>query len=125
MRSTAELAFVGRGRELAALRGAFDRRPGAVIVEGPAGIGKTSLVERFADGVRARWASGDESETLVAFGVADQMVRRAGQRLVAGDHVAVGLELLALLAGEDAPQAIVVDDAHWADEPSLRALLFA
>jgi hypothetical protein len=45
--------FVGRARELAALRDAFDeaRRGGSVVVvvTGPSGIGKTTLVQRFLD----------------------------------------------------------------------------
>src|SRR5690242_17081232 len=99
-------AFVGRERELAALRSALDTarsgHPAVVVVEGEPGIGKTSLVERLLSTTRrtrAIRASGDESERLVAFGVADQLLRRAGRPgvLDAGDHVTVGLAILDLL----------------------------
>ena len=43
--------FVGRAGELEALREEFKeaklRRPRLVLIEGPAGIGKTQLVRRF------------------------------------------------------------------------------
>ena len=123
-----EETFIGRARELAALAGAFHARPGVAIVEGPGGIGKTSVVQRFVAGDVRTWsAGGDRDEKFLPFGVADQLVRRAGGDSVLGetDHVSVGLQLLALLDRENPPDLLVVDDAHWADEASLRALLFA
>lgn len=42
--------FVGRGEELAALEAAAEERRRFVLVTGEAGIGKTRLVARFADG---------------------------------------------------------------------------
>jgi len=48
--------FVGRPRELAALRDAYDaasRGAVTVIVDGESGVGKTSLVARFTESVRA------------------------------------------------------------------------
>jgi DNA-binding CsgD family transcriptional regulator/tetratricopeptide (TPR) repeat protein len=54
-------AFVGRGAELDRLRQALRRtsegRGGAAIVGGEAGIGKSRLVERFADDARADGAA--------------------------------------------------------------------
>src|SRR5689334_15177621 len=103
--------------------------PALAIIEGPAGIGKSALVQRFVALTRrprVLWAGGDPTERQVDFALADQLLRRAGRDgvLSATDHVAVGLELLALSAGEQAT-IVVIDDAHWADPPSLRALLFA
>jgi DNA-binding CsgD family transcriptional regulator/tetratricopeptide (TPR) repeat protein len=123
--------FVGRREELdaldAALAAARDGAPRVVLVEGPAGIGKTALLERFlaaAGDVAVLRASGDASEAELAFGVADQLLRRAGAAPEApGDHVELGLRLLAVL-GQDRPVVVLVDDAHWADAPSLRTLLF-
>ncbi len=127
--------FVGRQDELATLRAAFDdvRREGArtVVIEGEAGIGKSTLVERFLselDGVPRLRASGDESESHVRFALADQLLRTCGGSAIgAAQHVAVGMELLEAMtsAAGDRGCVVVVDDAHLADADSLRALLFA
>jgi DNA-binding CsgD family transcriptional regulator len=130
----ASLAFVGRRRQLDALAGALrDAREGAsrlALVEGPAGIGKTALIDRFLAGageVTVLRASGDESERELAGGVIDQLLRRAGEApLDAADHVVLGARLLDLLGvlQDERPVTVVIDDAHWADPLSLRALLF-
>jgi hypothetical protein len=128
--------FVGRDAELGALHDAFaeasEGRSQVLVVEGEAGIGKTTLVERFAaevPGARLLCASGDESESHVPFAMVDQLLRAEGRRCVtlrAGGHLAAGLELLELIsAGEDETCVLVVDDAHLIDADSLRALLFA
>jgi DNA-binding CsgD family transcriptional regulator len=132
--------FVGRQSELQALRDAFADASQAhsqiLLVEGEAGIGKTTLLERFLSGLGATRivrASGDESESHVPFALADQLLRSAGSgsggaALRSGGHVAVGLELLELISSgaDDAPcVVVVVDDAHLTDAESLRALLFA
>jgi predicted ATPase len=57
-----------------ALRDASAGHPQVVIVEGEAGIGKTTLVERFLSDLpapRLLKASGDESELHVPFAMAD------------------------------------------------------
>ena len=148
-----------RERELAAVEVLLERRGGVLVVEGRAGIGKTSLVEAAcsrADGlgyqvVRAR---GSELEAGFAFGVVRQLFERrlagAGaderEALLAGPAAAVrpllSGELAAGPAGDSAfavvhglywlvanlaagrPLLIAVDDAHWADEPSLRWLAY-
>jgi DNA-binding CsgD family transcriptional regulator len=159
---SATLACVGwlreRERELAAIE-VLLRRGGVVLVEGRAGIGKTSLVEAACSGADALGqevlrAWGSELEAGFAFGVVRQLFERrlagaaAGEReaLLAGPAAAVR----PLLAGEFAwqpagdswfavlhglywlvvnlvasrPLLIAVDDAHWADEPSLRWLAY-
>ena len=103
-----------------------------MIVEGEAGIGKTTLLERFlADrpaSVTLR-AGGDESESHVPFAMADQLLRAGRRRsdaLRAEQHVAVALELLELVSSSpDGATTIIVDDAHLCDAESLRSLLFA
>jgi predicted ATPase len=129
--------FVGRHSELRVLRDALveasSGRSQVVLVEGEAGIGKTTLVERFLTELqepRILRASGDESELHVPFAMVDQLLRRdgrGGDALGAGHHVAAGLALLETISSgpDHAPSVVVVDDAHLADPDSLRALLFA
>ena len=64
-------------------------------------------------------ASGEPAETRVALGVLDQLLRRAGED-GAPAHRGGVLEWL----GEQ-PVVLFVDDAQWADAPSLDALVFA
>lgn len=141
------LHFVGRRAELAVLRDraaeARAGRPRIVQVQGPPGIGKTALVERFlADpGPGPRpvvvRASGEETESLLVHGVVEQLARSAGAaggplaQLCSGspvaDPVTVGTRILEMLDELEAagPVVVVVDDLHWADLPSLQALIFA
>ena len=54
-----DAVFVGRENELETLRNALEKfvgKPGLMLVQGTSGIGKTALVERFADEARARGA---------------------------------------------------------------------
>jgi DNA-binding CsgD family transcriptional regulator len=142
-------AFVGRQPELATLRARFaEARAGAprfVQIEGPPGIGKTALVAHFLDEPAGEAApvvlraSGEETETLLAYGVIDQLARSAGPAgsglLTPGglsgtapaDAMAVGARLLELLGVLEAagPVVLVLDDVHWVDQPSLKAVVFA
>ena len=133
--------FVGRERELAALEGCLAEvlhgHPRVAVVEGPAGIGKTTLVDRFlaaAGGTRIVRGSGEQAERSLAYGLVDQLLRAAdAPRAVfasphrSGDHVSIGLRLLQAFGAleESEPVVVAVDDAHWVDAASLRALLFA
>jgi DNA-binding CsgD family transcriptional regulator len=131
-------AFVGRGSELAVLHQALlDARSGVprlVVVEGDAGIGKTALLRRFValnPTVSWVWASGDEAEMSLRFGVVDQLrsaliddTHRSAP--ATGDAFAVGAELVQILGAvpHADPLLVVVDDLHWTDPDSARALLF-
>jgi ATP/maltotriose-dependent transcriptional regulator MalT len=139
--------FVGRTGELAVLdaemRAVRGGRPRVVLVEGEAGIGKSSLISRFISGHRdvcLLRAVGDEAEMLLAWGVVDQLLAGAGPALIKGfpragaaqrkdaDPLAVGAQLVEVLGdlqGGDRVVVVVVDDLHWSDQPSARALLFA
>jgi DNA-binding CsgD family transcriptional regulator len=126
--------FVGRVAELAVLRAelafAGAGQPRVVMIEGDAGIGKSTLLNWFcadAEPAVVLRAAGEESEQLIRYGV--------GVQLLGGDLGDVGAEPLAiggkLLSVVDRAQAhsgvvlLVVDDLHWVDPPSAAALLFA
>ena len=139
--TAAGVEFVGRAGELAVLAAQYDHvlagQARIVLVQGPAGVGKTSLVRHFlrkVDGIRLVAASGDDSERRLSFGIVDQVVRQTqsigevAPRISPGmDPLDVGAELLALIGASqrDEPLVLVVDDGHWADGPSLHALTFA
>jgi len=136
-------------------------RGGALLVSGPAGIGKTVLLgatrERAGQaGMRVLAGRGGELESGFSFGVARQLfepllagaaaaerkallagaARRAlialeGQAdaaQLAGSEppfgVMHGLYWLAVNASEAGPILVTVDDLHWADQASLRFLLY-
>jgi DNA-binding CsgD family transcriptional regulator len=141
--------FVGRARELAtlttALAAARAGEPQVVVVQGEAGIGKSSLVSEFLDGQRdlpAVAASGETAEAVLPYGVVQQLAAAAtaaspgaltGLELLSqgpgpgADPLAVGMELRALISSLQGEQAasVIVEDLQWADLLSARALLFA
>jgi predicted ATPase len=143
-------SFVGREQELARLRALLEQasagRPRLVLLEGPVGIGKTALVRRVLHQARiwrVLWAEGKEPETNLPYSMLGQLFAgtttgttvelpspmgifgRASDRDV--DPLEIGATLLDLLGflQHRSPVALVVDDAHWADRPSLHALAFA
>ncbi len=105
-------------------------------------------------GFQVLWAQGLESEVELPYGALGQLLRpleeclgqlnpsqvdvlrpvfaNAGASMepaaaqVAPDRFAVGAATLALLAtaAESRPMVVVIDDAHWADQPSIEALAF-
>ncbi|MEV6873434.1 LuxR C-terminal-related transcriptional regulator [Amycolatopsis sp. NPDC051128] len=108
--------FVGRRAELALLaecaRRAGPGAPSVAVVEGPAGIGKTSLVDHFVEDTTA----GGELGRLLP-GVSLVHLRTPVGN--AGD-------LLGRLGAVRArgPVAVVVDDLPWADRLSAEAVAF-
>ncbi|MGW2284667.1 AAA family ATPase [Streptomyces phaeochromogenes] len=77
------MEFVGRTDSLALLAAARERaragHPQRVLVEGPAGIGKTALVRRFLrDDTHVLYGAGEEAESELAFGVLEQLLGRDG-----------------------------------------------
>jgi len=138
--------LVGRQQELTVLRAALDQiragEPRLVLLEGAAGIGKTALLRRLlaeAVDVQVLWSSGAHEEQLVPYGVVEQLAQSSRtplpRQLAAlgrtaarnPDPVATGAAFVELLGNvqDRGPVAVVVDDAQWADRPSLLALLFA
>ena len=139
--------FVGRREEMRLLRTRLEEvrrgEPRVVVIEGAAGIGKTALLQRFladaGDDVRVVGATGEEEEHQLPYAIVEQLVRssrvpRTDQRAALGATtipsrraVAIGAGLIELLGAlqEHGPVCVLVDDAQWADRPSLVALLFA
>jgi DNA-binding CsgD family transcriptional regulator/tetratricopeptide (TPR) repeat protein len=138
--------FVGRRNELASLlaQATEVRRghPRVALLTGEPGIGKTALAHRFVvqvPGFHLWEASGEEAEQLLGFGVIEQLVRAspvpggpaladlANEGADTRDPIWVGAALLELLGAmqEAGPVLLLIDDAQWADRPSLQALIFA
>ncbi|HEX6756812.1 MAG TPA: AAA family ATPase [Propionibacteriaceae bacterium] len=140
-------ALFGRSAELARLRGwlaeAVGGLPQVVVCSGEAGIGKTRLLEALSDeaesgGALVLWARSPAPASAPPYWLWRQLfgtdavigpVPVAGPVPVgtvpAGDRVALFERLAGRLIETAAVggAVMVVDDIHWADEPSLVALL--
>jgi DNA-binding CsgD family transcriptional regulator len=134
------------------LDGLDDGRSQAVVIEGPAGIGKSRLLAALRDGaaergIRALSARGSELEREFPFGVIRQLFEpvlgevgretafagaaEAARPVLEGDAgegatfaVLHGLYWLTLNVGAERPLLLSVDDLHWCDRPSLRFLAY-
>jgi ATP/maltotriose-dependent transcriptional regulator MalT len=131
---TTQVGFVGRQSELYVLderlAAARTGDPQVVCVEGEAGAGKSTLLSRFVaslTGAVILEVGGDEAETLLSYGVVDQL--QPGTSTEPGaDPMAVGARLLDLfdqLQTDSEVVVIAIDDLQWADRLSSRAVLFA
>lgn len=106
-----------------------------VVVEGPAGMGKSALLRNFVASVTnasALWVEGEKGEHSLAFGVAERLFRSAKEAEKADvgsatDPVEAGRKLLALIVrvASAAPVIMVIDDAQWVDPESAAALVYA
>ena len=146
--------LVGRSAEMAAvdqlLVDARSSRSGVLVVRGEAGIGKSALLDHAAataTDMRVVRGAGVEFESTLPFAGLHQLLRRFTGRLdclpaeqtqalraalglgsaAGGDRFMVGLAVLTLLAdlAEEQPLLCLIDDAHWLDQSSAEALLFA
>jgi DNA-binding CsgD family transcriptional regulator len=149
------VSLVEREREVAQLSALVDAVAGgegrAVLIEGPAGIGKSALLalgrSRAADsGAQVLTARGSELEREFPFGVVRQLFEAvvAGRaELMTGAAAPAapvfgspdgqgdvsfaalhGLFWVALNLAAERPLVLAVDDLHWCDRPSLRFLAY-
>ncbi len=146
--------LIGRDAEQRVLTrlaaGARVAEAGVLVLVGEPGQGKTALLEELAtsvEGQRVLKAHGNESESDLAFGGLDQLLRpllgllgeipapqaralevalalRQGERAARFAISAATLSLLSR-AAEDEALLVIVDDAHALDRPSAEALVFA
>jgi DNA-binding CsgD family transcriptional regulator len=152
--ASAPTEVVGRDTELDAIREFFEprlERPRALLLEGEAGIGKTTLLAAANEEARRRgWhllgCRPAEAESQLAFAaLADALgeivsgglatlpepqraallgaVRCADTEV---DRLALSLGVLSLLRdlAHSGPVALLVDDVQWLDSPSARALSY-
>jgi DNA-binding CsgD family transcriptional regulator len=141
--------FAGRVPELAeltaALVGARAGQPQVVLIQGEAGIGKSSLISEFLASQRdlaVVAVSGEETEAFLPYGLVQQLAAGAAavsagtlaslELLSMGpqantDPLKVGMELRALISSLQVSETVVVviEDLQWIDLASNRALLFA
>jgi len=139
-----------RAQLAALLEDAGRARAGALVVHGEAGAGKSALLDDLvadAAGARVLRTQGLESEAPLAFAALHRLLRPLRALLgrlpapqaralrvafgeeegAAVDPFLVAAATLSVLteAAEDGPVLCVVDDAHWLDDASADALLFA
>jgi DNA-binding NarL/FixJ family response regulator len=144
-------ALVGREEELGAVDAFFRRPGGALLLEGPAGIGKTVIWEAAVAKARARrlrvlvTRPSSEDAQLGFAGLADLLEdvdvaarralpapqRRALERALllaedddAADVRALGAGVLGILAGLGSI-VVAIDDVQWLDSATTNALAFA
>lgn len=130
--------FIGRKEELVRLRSLAEQvaagRPRIVLLDGPAGIGKTRLVPELTTGLPAfsvQQAYADETEAELPYALAEQLLPEGpgGVRLgdASCDPFAVGATILHRLTDLPGSSALllVVEDLQWADHLSAHALVFA
>ncbi|HEV7432107.1 MAG TPA: AAA family ATPase [Steroidobacteraceae bacterium] len=118
-------------RRLEASLNAARRKQGRIIsIEGEAGIGKTTLVLRFADAHRLDtrvYLGGCENlATPEPLGPLRDIARdsRGKFALTAGGQIATFEALLRFLTDGREPALLIIEDLHWADDPTLDLLRF-
>jgi DNA-binding SARP family transcriptional activator len=142
-----------RGGEIAALQQALAQlrlgRPVRVLIEGPAGIGKTRLLDELARlsgdaGARVLVAHGSPLEQSFGYGVVRQLLESAvtdelldggaaparvvfdlaSERRESSLAVLHALFSITVRLAAETPLVICVDNLQWVDAPSLRFLAY-
>jgi hypothetical protein len=157
VRAADRIAVFGREQEqehIAEFLDEFPRGPAILLIEGEAGIGKTTLwesaVEAAVDrGHRVLVTRAAEAETKLAYTALGDLLELAGEAVIAAlpgpqrkaleaallladtpllapDQRAVSLAALAALRAlaEASPVLVAVDDVQWLDVPSARVMGF-
>lgn len=110
-----------------ALTGARNGNGRVVLVAGEAGIGKTSLVDRFVDrhaaGMRLLWGACEPFLEPRPFGPLYDIARHVDELQTAlSQSRDLGMVERAFIGGLRSPALLVIEDLHWADEASLNVL---
>jgi DNA-binding CsgD family transcriptional regulator len=146
--------LVGRDSEKTAiarlLESARDRRSGALVIRGEAGLGKSALLDhtaKRADGFTVLRGNGVDAESELAYAALHQILRSVFDRIdrlpepqaaalraafalsteTVDERFRVSLGVLGLLSevAEEGPLLCLVDDAQWLDKASADSLVFA
>ncbi|MBW3562460.1 MAG: AAA family ATPase [Actinobacteria bacterium] len=121
-----------REEELERLSSVLDDADGQVVlVRGEAGIGKTTLIDRFSaevgDCARVLMGRCDDLLTPQPFAPVYDIARHepaVARSLAEGDRRAVMESLLELLSRPPRPTVLIIEDTQWADEATLDAIRF-
>jgi DNA-binding CsgD family transcriptional regulator len=118
-------------RRLEAALNAARRKQGRILsLEGEAGIGKTTLVLRFADthreDTRVYLGGCENLSTPEPLGPLRDIARdsRGKFALTSGGQIATFEALLRFLVDGREPALLIIEDLHWADDPTLDLLRF-
>ncbi len=133
--SATTFSFVGRSAERKLLAQALDpRRHGGrlAVVEGPAGVGKTRLVElvvdEWGDSSSVVWAHADALDQDQPFSAVHELVRFVGDPSLRDAQLTGAPGFVARLAEEvervarNRPLVVVAEDFQWADPASWRVV---
>ncbi|WP_238547265.1 helix-turn-helix transcriptional regulator [Actinoplanes friuliensis] len=145
MREVVAEVLVGRDDELERIAEVVSRAAGsaggALVLRGPAGMGKSALLRAGGDLARERRmrvlsVTGVQAEGRLPFAALRHLMEPLHRKMRAGEpHTAqgpagephtAGLSALELLssAGSEQPVCLIVDDAQWIDRQSWEALSF-
>ncbi|MGH3781767.1 MAG: ATP-binding protein [Pseudonocardiaceae bacterium] len=145
-RGRATLGMTERGDVLGALErlldGAYAGRGGALFIVGPAGLGKTTVLEHAIAAARSRFTvgvgRGDQVETVLPFGLIGQALDPLLDKSLPGAGMALDTDggetseissqarfygiLRGVREAAVSPLVVALDDLHWSDPDSLTVI---